>query len=193
MQTMMKDVALVPDCAFNLFCVSKCLKQGWRLGGTNNVLVVTSPSGNTKIMFDIKISMPNGVLYAICIKQRQDELAGVATTSCEVKKEVKMTLMQAHEKVGHINECATREISKVLGWTLTDMKALNCPSCAAGKAKQKSLKKVNFVEPDDEKDGYRAYLNLSTMKKNKNYPMPTNPDWQLMVVGMKLQLKISHF
>ena len=28
----MKDVAFVPDCAFNLFCISKQLKQGWSLG-----------------------------------------------------------------------------------------------------------------------------------------------------------------
>ena len=64
-QATMKDVAVVPDCAFNLFSISKCLKQGWRLGATNGVLVLTSPNGNTKIKFNIKISTPNGVLYAI--------------------------------------------------------------------------------------------------------------------------------
>ena len=104
-----------------------------------------------------------------------------------------MMLMQAHEKLGHINKCATKDILKACGWKLTDMKTLNCASCAAGKAKQKSLKKVNFVEPDDEKDGSRAYLHLSTVKKNENFPTPTNPNWQLLVVGMKLQLKILHF
>ena len=111
------------------------------------------------------------------IKQRQEEVVGVATTNCEVKKEGKMMLNQAHENVGHINEQATKEISKALGWILTDIKALNCASWAEGKAKQTSLKKVNFMEPDDEKNGYRAYLNFSTVKKNENYPMPTNPNW----------------
>ena len=82
---------------------------------------------------------------------------------------------------------------KVLSWKLTDMKALNSAFFAAGKAKQKLLKEVNLVEPDDEKDGYRAYCNVSTIKKNKNYPTPTNPNWQLLLVGMKLQFKISHF
>ena len=96
----MKDVVLVPDCTFNLFSISKWLKQGWRLGGTNDALMLTSPNGNTKIKFDIKISTPNGLLYAICIKQRQEEVAGVATTNHEFKKEVKMTLIQAHEKHG---------------------------------------------------------------------------------------------
>ena len=68
----------------------------------------------------------------------------MATTNHEAKKEEKMTLMQAHESLGHINEHATKEISKVLGWKLTNMKALNCASCAGDKAKQKSLNKVNF-------------------------------------------------
>ena len=94
--------------------------------------------------------MPNGLLYAMCIKQMQEEVVGVVTTNHESKKEVKMMLMQAHEKLGHINECVTKEI---LGWELTDMRALNCASCAAGKAKQKSLKKVNIADPGNEKDG----------------------------------------
>ena len=86
------------------------------MGGTNDAFVLTSPNGNTKIKFDIKISMLNGVLYAIGIKQRQEEVAGAATTNCEFKKKVKMTLMQAHEKLGHINEHTTKEISKALDW-----------------------------------------------------------------------------
>ena len=73
------------------------------------------------------------------------------------------------------------------------MIVLNCASCAAGNAKQKPLKKVSFVEPGNEKDGYRAYLDLSTIKKNENYLTPTNPNWQLLVVGMNLQLEVLHF
>ena len=137
--------------------------------------------------------MPNRVLYAMCIKGRKEEVAGVATTNCENKKKVTMMLMQAQEKLGHINECTMKEISKVLGWVLTDMKTLNCASCAAGKAKQKSLKKVNFVEPNDEKNQYKAYLDLSMVKPNKKYPAPTNLNWQLLVVGKRLQLKVLHF
>ena len=123
----------------------------------------------------------------------QEEVARVATTNCENKTEVKLSLMQAHEKLGHINEWVTKEILKVLGWKLTDMRALNCASCAVGKAKQTLLKKANFVEPGNEKDGYGAYLDLSTIKKNENYLTPTDLNWQLLVVGMKLQLKVLHF
>ena len=67
-KAMMKDLALVPDCTFNLFSISKQLKQGWKFSGSNYVLVLTSPDGNNQIKFDIKISMPNGVLHAMCIK-----------------------------------------------------------------------------------------------------------------------------
>ena len=189
----MKGVAFVLDCTFNLFSISKWLKQGWKLGGNNNTLVLTSPDGNSQIKFDIKISTPNGFLYAMCIKCMQEEVVGVVTTNHESKMEVKMMLMQAQEKLGHINECATKEILKALGWELTNMRVLHCASCAGGTAKQKLLKKVNFVEPGDEKDGYRAYLDLSTIKQNKKYPAPTNLNWQILVVEMKLQLKFSHF
>ena len=137
----MKDVVFVLDCTFNLLSISKQLKQGWKLGVNNDALVLTSPDGNNQIKFDIKISMPNGLLYAMCIKQTQEEVVGVVTTNHESKKEAPMTLMQAHEKLGHINECATKEILKALGWELTDMRALNCASCAAGKQSKSCLRR----------------------------------------------------
>ena len=114
-EAMMKDVVLVPDCAFNLLSISKQLKQGWKLGSNSDVLVLTSPNGNNQIKFNIKILTPNGGLYAMSIKRKQEEVVGVATTNCENKKKVTMTLMQAHEKLGHINECTTKEISRILG------------------------------------------------------------------------------
>ena len=45
-QAILNDVAFEPDCAFNLFSISKRLKQGWRLGGTSDALVFTSHNGN---------------------------------------------------------------------------------------------------------------------------------------------------
>ena len=37
------DVALVPDCAFNLFSLSKQLKKGWSLHGNADALTLSSP------------------------------------------------------------------------------------------------------------------------------------------------------
>ena len=72
-----------------------------------------------------------------------------------------------------------------------DNQLLNC-ACMAGKAKQKSLKKVSILDHKDEKNGYRAYLDILTIKKNEKYPVPINLNSRLIAVGTKLQLKFLH-
>ena len=114
-------------------------------------------------------------------------------TGCNLKKQVETSIQQAHKTLGHINEKAMKEIAKDLGWKLMDNQPLNCAACVAGKVKQKSLKKVSVLDPTDEVNGYRAYLDISMVKKNKKYPVPTNLNWRLIVFGTKLQLKFLHF
>ena len=186
------DVALVPDCTFNLFSLSKQLKEGWSLHGNANALTLSSPDGTCKLRFDIKITTPNGVLFAIYMKRTHAELANVVTNTNKNEKKTKMSVLQAHEKLGHINARATVQIANSLGWILTGNRTINCSSCAAGKAKQKSLNKVRIPDPDDEKNWYRAYLDISTVKKANNMPEPTNPNWQIIVLGTNVQLKFSH-
>ena len=62
-----------------------------------------------------------------------------------------------------------------------------------GKAKQKSSNKVKIPDTDDEKNWYRAYLDVSTVKKANNMPEPPNPNWRIIVLGTNVQLKFSHF
>ena len=76
------------------------------------------------------------------------------TTNDNLVKQVTMMVQRVHGRLGHINE---REIAKALGWKLTDATNLDCTSCAAGKAKQKLLKK-KIVDPDVEKEGYRFVI-----------------------------------
>ena len=71
-----------------------------------------------------------------------------------------------------------KEIAKNLCWLLTDNQPLTCATCTAGKAKQKSPKKVRFLDPDDEKDGYCTHLDISTVKKNQNYPVTPNHNFE---------------
>ena len=143
----MTDVALVPDCAFNLFSLSKQLKKGWSLHGNADALTLSSPDGACKLRFDIKITTPNGVLFAICMKRSHAEHANVVTNGNKSEKMTKMSVLQAHEKLGHINARATVQIAESLGWILTGNKTINWASCAAGKAKQKSLNKVKNSGP----------------------------------------------
>ena len=133
------------------------------------------------------------MLFAMYVKCTQEEVANVATSSDKGSNQVKMSVQQAHEKLGHINESAMKEIAKSLGRSLTDNQPLNCATCTAGKAKQKSLKKVSVPNPEDEKDGYRASLDILMIKKNNQYPVTTNPNQRMIIVGAKLQLKFSHF
>ena len=171
------DVALVPDCAFNLFSLSKRLKKGWNLHGNADALTLSSPDGACKLQFDIKITTPNGVLYAIYMKRAHAEHANVVTNTNKPEKNTKMSVLQVHEKLGHINACATVQIADSLGWRLTANRTINCASCATGKAKQKSLNKVKIPDPDDEKHWYRAYLDILTVKKATKSELANHSTW----------------
>ena len=46
--------------------------------------------------------------------------------------------------------------------------------------------------PDDEKNWYRAYLDILTVKKANNMPKPPYLNWQIIVLGTNVQLKFSH-
>ena len=117
-------VALVPDCAFNLFSLSKLLKKGWSLHGNADALTLSSPDGTCKLRFDIKITTPNGVLFAIYMKRTHTEHANVVTNTNKNEKKTKMSILQGHKKLGHINARVTVHIADSLGWILTGNKQL---------------------------------------------------------------------
>ena len=127
------------------------------------------------------------------MKRTHAEHANVVTNTNKPEMKTKMSVLQAHKKLGHINARVTVQIADSLGWTLTGNRTINCASCATGKAKQKSLKKVKIPDPDDEKYWYRAYLDILTVKKADNMPEPPNLNWRIIVLGTNVQLKFSHF
>ena len=59
------------------------------------------------------------MLYAIYMKQTQAEHANVVMNKNIPEKNTKMSVVQAHEKLGHINACVTAQIADSLGWILT--------------------------------------------------------------------------
>ena len=75
------------------------------------------------------------------VKHTQDEVANVATTEDKATIQVKVSVQQAHKKLGHINERAMKEIAKNLGWKLTDNEPLNCTACMSGKANKSHSRK----------------------------------------------------
>jgi hypothetical protein len=67
-----------------------------------------------------------------------------------------------------------------------------CEACAAGKAKQKNVPKESEHKPAD-KDANRIFLDIATVKKLKNGPNVTKPNWRIMVDGKRTGMKFSDF
>jgi len=180
--TTIRDVALVPKCGYNLFSITKLLKDNWSLAGSKDCLTLTKDG--KEIVFDICIPTPKGMIFAMYVR-RDSEMAGAATD----EKKIKMTMQQAHERLGHCGGDVTRLAVKQLGWEVTGTQK-PCDACAAGKAKQKNVPKE---KAEDTKDSVnRIFLDIATVKKAAGQPRPTKPVWRIMVDGLT-QLKFSDF
>jgi hypothetical protein len=121
--------------------------------------------------------------------KRKFELTNLSTDG--KRKEVTYTVLQAHERLGHSNEDATRATSDVIGMKLIKGGMGTCLACTIGKAKQKNVKKkiegIKRKEP-----GGRMYLDSSTVKDKKGEPNITKINWRIMV-DESTNLKISQF
>ncbi|KAL7577787.1 hypothetical protein ACA910_010543 [Epithemia clementina (nom. ined.)] len=181
----LRDVALVPTAAFNLFSVAKLQLQGWQLGGDKNSIWLQQ--GRQKLTFDIKINTPEGCVFTMYVtRDKQENEMG------NVVKDQVWTIQQAHDKFGHIRTNKTKEIAKALQINIKKGKVmLPCAACAAGKAKQKNIKQA---KPLKQKRGqHRAYLDIASIRKKKGMPIPLKPNWCILVVDQDIQIKFSGF
>ena len=100
-----------------------------------------------------------------------------------------MTYQQAHDHLGHMNDATTRETAKQLGLRIKKTQTFPCAACAAGKAKQKNIKRT---ETTKQKIGQRqAYLDIATTKKRQGMPIPSKPNWRIIIVDQRIQIKFS--
>jgi hypothetical protein len=99
-------------------------------------------------------------------------------------------VLQAHERLGHSIEDATRATSDVIVMELRKSGMGTCLACNIGKAKKKNVKKKSEVIKSKEPGG-RMYLDISTVKDNKGEPKITKNNWRIMV-DESTNLKISH-
>jgi hypothetical protein len=178
------DVMLLPTGKFNLFSVTKLLKEGWKLNGDLKKMCLVK--GEKTITFDIVIPTPKGVLFAMYMK-RTTEIAG-ATTDVPQKK---LNIQQAHDQLGHLSEDSVRQTAKVLEWTISVGGLKPCDSCAAGKAKQKNVSKNSDHQPAT-MTNERIFLDIATLKSPPEGPNVTKPNWRIMV-DERTQLKFSDF
>jgi hypothetical protein len=182
--TTLLEVTHLPEGKFNLFSLSKMMKDGWTLGG-NYATGITIQKGNKKVTFDLKINTRKGVVFAVYLK-RNKEVANVMT---DIVKH--MGIMEAHDKIGHGDERSTRKAAEALDIVITRGTMQPCEACTIAKAKQKNVpKESEHVKAIDGER--RIFLDISTIKKVKNGPSVTKPNWRIMV-DEKSSLKFSEF
>jgi hypothetical protein len=63
------DVALTRGSPFNLFSLTKMMKQGWTLSG-DKITGITLTKGDQTLKFDMPIETPKGVVYAMYMRLR---------------------------------------------------------------------------------------------------------------------------
>jgi hypothetical protein len=105
---------------------------------------------------------------------------------------VKMTIQQAHEKLGHFGEDAARATSSVLGWRITRGRLVPCDACAAAKAKQKNVPRTSRNHEKASKEAGRIFLDNTTIKGPDKENTVTKPNWRIMV-DKRANLKFTDF
>ena len=164
------NVSVVPSSAFNLFSITKMQLQGWVLGGDKDTLWITK--GHRTICFDIKIETPEGCVFAMYVTRgNESEMINVAAEGNNNK--TTMTFQQVHDHLGHMSDATTRETAKQLGSRIRKTQTFPCTACAAGKAKQKNIKRAETTKQKMDIDGLT--WTLQQLENDKECPSHQNP------------------
>ena len=88
----LKDVQYNPKSNFKLFSIGKAIKEGWKLSGEQEGLVLMK--GNVKLAFNIKIMTKNGVIFCAYL-QREHEIGTILAITSTI-----MSIEKAHIMTG---------------------------------------------------------------------------------------------
>jgi hypothetical protein len=125
----LQNVKHVKSAKFNLFSITKRQKDGWLLSGNSEKIWIEK--GEHKIVFDIRIETPEGLIFAIHHKQK--ETGGEINAAGPAKQVVKMSIKKAHQLLGHMNKDMCQKTCKALGWELDYGSMGVCTACTIGK------------------------------------------------------------
>ena len=126
-----QDVMYSAKNGFNMFSITKRLKSGWKSGG--NAYEIWISKDEKKMVFDIKIETPKGIIFVIYFKRSgspEDEVDAVTHD-----KEIAIIAAIAHGLTGHIHEAQSWKIVTHLGNTWKRENMMPCAPCAMEKAK----------------------------------------------------------
>ena len=177
------NVKYVKNQRFNLMSETRLALDGWETFGNSASRWATK--GAAKIIFDIKIDVgDDGCVFAGYFKRNVGPAAALASVE-------RLTVLQAHRRLGHCNEETTRKVAKNLGWNLVPGGLDVCEACTMAKAKQKNVVKASEHVTSKDVNG-RVHLDLATIKSKTGFPKPTRSNWVIMV-DERTQLKFSSF
>ena len=102
------------------------------MGGDERAILIRK--GENKVVFDIKIKIPKGAIFATYFKQRVGKGNKFVAVMSDKKKRISADIV--HGLVVHINDCEGRKIVMHLGYELTNQPMTRCGVCGEAKAKQ---------------------------------------------------------
>jgi hypothetical protein len=92
-----EDVALTKSSPFNLFSLTKMMKQGWTLGGDQETCITLSKE-DQKLTFDILIETPKGVVHAIYLIRSEVAAPVLPTTMASKRRTVYCDIRRCYTK-----------------------------------------------------------------------------------------------
>jgi len=119
------DLHLIPGAPFNLMSGTKLLTKGYKMTGDEDKIVFEKDGH--RIVFDIKIKSPDGMLLAARLTRTNTEVGGA---TAHVKT---VSIMTAHRELGHMGKDDTRASAKALGWTSSVLGYVSCGQSKGGK------------------------------------------------------------
>ena len=186
---LLKDAMYASKGKYNLFSLSKCLKDGWTMRGDKEAITLVNKAGK-EIKFDIKINTTRGVLFCIYLKRKVSTEVGGAVV---MRKQ--LSPMEAHRMMGHVNDREARKSLEALGYSIDKGKLAVCEDCTVGKAKQKNIKtKGNDTEKAEKKinDG-RVFLDIASVRPPRELTFKLASPHMRIIVSEKEQLKVVDF
>jgi hypothetical protein len=175
------DMHLVPQAPYNIISITQRMESGWELSGDKMRGIVLSKNG-VEMCFDISVETAKGVLWAACMKRSSPECVAVAPAVM-----LPLSVEQAHFRLGHMSEKATRKTAEAIGWKLMAGSMAPCESCAIGKGRQKNVTKDDGGPVAKLKQS-RVYLDCSSFKESDSNKVIGV--WRIMVLYPS-QLKMT--
>jgi hypothetical protein len=146
----LQNVKHVKSAKFNLFSLTKCQKDRWLLNGDSEAISITK--GGHKIVFDIRIKTPEGLIFTLYHKRNGDEVNATGPEQIVTKS--------SHKKCPASCKAIQQE---------SNHRILRVHATKTEKnSKQQNMNNTKEEEVKQDDDKTRIYLNISSIKKPKN-------------------------